>query len=144
MIKAPDVTLLYVIVCFLIAYAILKKWLFGPLGAILEARESEARLAAKVYADSLAELERTISHVEAELGRARREALRDRETLRGEGRAQFERKLEEARAAARSLLQTAREKISQDASGSAAELPTRARDLARLLAEKILGRKLAA
>ncbi len=58
MIKAPDVTLLYVVVSFLIAYAILKRFLFGPLGAILDEREQEQKAAARVHAESLAGLER--------------------------------------------------------------------------------------
>ena len=49
MIKAPDVTLLYVVLAFVVAYAILKKFLFGPLAAILEARQSEEQTSATNY-----------------------------------------------------------------------------------------------
>jgi F-type H+-transporting ATPase subunit b len=144
MIKAPDVTLLYVIVSFLIAYAILRKWLFGPLGAILDQREEEERAAARIHAESVAELQKTIVHIEQELSAARREALRERETLRAQGRGELDKRLETARSAAKKTLDQARAEIDRDAERSSRELPGRAAGLARLLAEKILGRKLAA
>jgi F0F1-type ATP synthase membrane subunit b/b' len=62
MIKAPDVTLLYVIVAFLIAYAILKKSLFLPLGGILEARETEEATAARVHTERLQRLSEAVAH----------------------------------------------------------------------------------
>jgi F-type H+-transporting ATPase subunit b len=144
MIKAPDVTLLYVIVSFVLAYAILKKWLFTPLGAILDEREEEEKTAARIQAESVAELQKTVAHIEQELSHARREALREREALRAEGRAELDRRLESARAAAGASLDAARVRIEEDAQRSAGELPSRAVVLARILAEKVLGRKLAA
>jgi F-type H+-transporting ATPase subunit b len=144
MIKAPDVTLVFVIVSFVIAYAILKKWLFTPLGAILDQREEEATTAARIQAESVAELQKTVAYIEQELSRARREALREREAMRAEGRAELERRLATARDAAAASLESARGRIEQDAQRSAAELPSRSVLLARMLAEKVLGRKLAA
>jgi F0F1-type ATP synthase membrane subunit b/b' len=144
MIKAPDVTLIYVIFAFLIAYAILKKFLFLPLSAILEARESEEKTAAKVHAESLQSLSKAIEHIEQELSRARREALKERETLRSEGRAHLEKKLGEAHAAATATLERASAEIESEAKRSSDELPRQIQLLARTLAEKILGRRLAA
>lgn len=144
MIKAPDVTLIYVIVSFVIAYAILKKWLFTPLGAILDQREEEAATAARIHTESVAELQKTVAYIEQELSRARREALREREAMRAEGRAELERRLALAREAAAASLDSARRRIDEDAQRSSAELPSRAVVLTRMLAEKVLGRKLAA
>ncbi len=144
MIKAPDVTFLYVVLAFMASYAILKRYLFVPLSAILDQRESEARSAEKVHAESLAELEKTVARAESELARARGEALALREKLRGEGRGLWERKMEEAKAAAQAALNRGTEEIGVAAQKSAAGLPRAARELARVLAEKILGRNLAA
>jgi len=144
MIKAPDVTSLYVLCAFIASFWILKRFLFGPLLAILEERDREARSAERVHAESLAELQKTITRAEADLARARSEALAVRERLRAEGRAHWERKLEEARAAAQSALDSATAEIRSEAARAAAELPRSARELARGLAEKILGRKIAA
>ena len=144
MIKAPDVTLIYVIFAFLIAYAILKKFLFLPLSAILEARQSEEATAAKIHAESLEGLSKAVAHIEQELARARREALKERETLRAEGRAHLEKKLAETHAAATATLERASAEIAEEARRSSEELPDRVRTLGRALAEKILGRRLAA
>jgi len=144
MIKAPDVTLLYVIFAFLIAYAILKKFLFLPLGGILEARETEEETAARVHAESLQRLSEAVAHAERELARARREALKEREALRAEGRAHLEKKLGEAYAAARAHIERAGREIAEEAARASAELPGRIERLAQALVEKVLGRKLAA
>ncbi len=144
MIKAPDVTFLYVVLAFIACYAILKRFLFTPLLAILDQRDREARSAEKVHAESLAELDKTVTRAEADLARARGEALAVREKLRGEGRAHWDRKMEEARTAAEGAVKRGSEEIGAAAKKSAADLPRSARDLARALAEKILGRNLAA
>src|SRR5262249_53140359 len=96
-----NVTLLYVFVAFPIAYAVLKRWLFVPLMAILDARERDEATAARVHAESLEELQKTIAAAERELARARMEALKEREKLRAEGRTQWERRLAEAQTSAR-------------------------------------------
>ena len=144
MIKAPDVTLLYVMFAFVVSYALLKRFLFVPLGAILERREQEEQEAAKLHSESLRELERTMADAEAKLALTRRDALKERETLRAEGLAVFERKLAEARTASTSSVEGASREIADQVGKASAELPERARALARELAEKILGRKLAA
>ncbi|HSP94221.1 MAG TPA: hypothetical protein VLU06_06695 [Thermoanaerobaculia bacterium] len=144
MIKIPDVTLLYVIFAFLIAYAILKKFLFRPLSAILEARESEEKTAAKVHAESLQGLSNAIGHIEQELARARGEALKEREALRSEGRAHLEKKLAESYAAAAATLERANAEIASQAKRSSEDLPRQVQLLARVLAEKVLGRRFAA
>ena len=48
MIKAPDVTLLYVVLAFLVAYAILKRYLFLPLAGMLDLERERARLHGEV------------------------------------------------------------------------------------------------
>lgn len=144
MIKAPDITFVYVVIAFIATFAILKRFLFLPLTAILDEREREASSAEKVHAESLSELQATIARAEAQLAKARGEALVVREKLRGEGRAVWERRLEEAHSGAESTLNRATDEIDASAKASAGELPRRARELARQLAEKILGRKLAA
>ena len=50
MIKLPDVTTLYVILCFALTYAILKRYLFVPLGAILDQRDREVKEAETLHA----------------------------------------------------------------------------------------------
>jgi F-type H+-transporting ATPase subunit b len=144
MIDLPNVTSLYVLLAFGVSYAILKKYLVVPLSAILEAREKDELDAQKAYAESLRTLEHAVAAGEENLALARREALKTRESLRGEGMALLEERLAKAREqASREIDQGSRE-IASKAAELSAELPGRATSLARELAEKILGRKLAA
>src|SRR5580765_3040091 len=101
MIKAPDVTLLYVLFAFAVSYFVLRRFLFRPLGGILEARATEEAAAAKIHAESLERL-------------------------------------------AAEVLERASREITAETERSSKELPGRVRQLANALAEKVLGRKLAA
>ena len=78
------------------------------------------------------------------MSRARREALKRREALRTEGRVHLDKKLLAARASAQETLEKAGLEIETEAARCSTELPGGARQLARVLAEKILGRNLAA
>lgn len=144
MIEAPNVTTLYVFLAFGICYWILKRYLFVPLSAILDARERAERDAEKAYADSLAKLEKAVAAGEEMLSAARREGLKARENLRSESLGQLEAKLAEANGAANASVERGSREIEAQVAGFAGQLPERARALARELAEKILGRKLAA
>ena len=144
MVKLPDVTIVYVIVAFAICYAILKKHLFVPLSKILDERDNEAREAQRLYAASREELERAVLEAEQQLSLARREGLKARDGLRAEGMARLEENLGRARQAAARKLEGAGREIDAQARSAASDLPSRARALARALAEKILGRKIAA
>jgi len=144
MIELPNVAALYVFLAFGISYWILKRYLFVPLSGILDARESAERDAEKAYAASLADLERAVAAGEEKLSEARREALKTRETLRAEGAALLDEKLAQAHEAARQAIDRGARDIETQSASSARELPEQARAIARGLAEKILGRKLAA
>jgi F-type H+-transporting ATPase subunit b len=144
MIELPNVTAVYAALAFGICYLILKKYLFLPLGGILDARESEEREAQKGYAESLRALEQAVAAGELKLSDARREALKVRESLRAEGTALLEEKLAKAREEASRQIDRGALEIAEKATDLSRQLPERAVDLARELAEKILGRKLAA
>jgi F-type H+-transporting ATPase subunit b len=144
MIELPNITSLYAALAFGICYLILKKYLFLPLGGILDARESEEREAQKAYAESLRALEQAVAAGEQKLSEARREALKVREGLRAEGMAVLEEKLSKAREEASHRIDGGAREIAEKATDLSRQLPERAVGLARELAEKILGRKLAA
>ncbi len=144
MIGLPNVTSLYVFLAFGISYWILKKFLFVPLSAILEAREAEDREAQNSYEQSVQRLEKAVAAGEEKLSAARQDALRTREGLRAQGMAVLEQSLAEARTVSAQEVARASLEIQEQAERSSRELPERARSLARELAEKVLGRKLAA
>jgi F-type H+-transporting ATPase subunit b len=144
MIRLPDVTTIYVVICFAIAYAILKRYLFIPLGRILDERERDEREAEALQAEARSRLQKAVGEAEQRLALARREALKMREQLRAEGRKVQEARLAEASAAAAASVESASRRIEKTSGEFASLLPDRAKSLARTLAEKILGRKLAA
>ena len=144
MIKAPDVTLIYVLFAFIVSYAILKRFLFRPLTAILDERQALEESAARVHAKSLEEMARAVAEAEAALAAARREGLRLREELRAQGRAHLERELSRAREETTESIQVATGQIGEEAQRANTELPRRVLELARGLAERVLGRRLAA
>jgi F-type H+-transporting ATPase subunit b len=139
-----DVTALYIVVVFLLCAWVLNRFLFAPLSAILDGRSQRASAAAKNHSESVAALARTVAQAEEKLAQARREALKVRESLRGEGAAELSKRLEEARAASEAVVRKAVREIEAGAAASSRDLPRNTRSLARALAEKILGRKLAA
>ena len=144
MIELPNVTSLYVLIAFGISYAILKRFLFRPLSAILEARETEERAAQDAYAEAVQRLERAMTAGEEKLSSTRRDSLKTREELRAQGLAVLEQRLNEARAEASEAIGRGSREIEAQAARAVRELPERAAGLARELAEKVLGRKLAA
>jgi len=144
MIGLPNVTSLYVIVAFVASCWILNRFLFAPLTAILDARERDEREAEDAYTASVAALQGAVAAGEARLSDARREALRSREALRTQGLTELERRLGDANVRAADALARGTGEIEQQARDVGRTLPDRARGLARDLAEKILGRKLAA
>ncbi len=144
MIGLPNVTSLYVVLAFGISYWILKRYLFLPLSAILEARENEERSAEEAYAESVKRLERAVAAGEDKLASARRDSLRTREDLRAQGLAALEKRLAEARTEATDAIGRGSREIEAQAAEAVRSLPERAAGLARELAEKVLGRKLAA
>ena len=144
MIGPPNVTSLYVIVAFVASCWILNRFLFAPLTTILDARERDEREAEDAYTASVAALQGAVAAGEARLSDARREALRSREALRTQGLTELEQRLGDANLRAAAALARGTGEIEQQARDVARTLPDRARGLARDLAEKILGRKLAA
>jgi F-type H+-transporting ATPase subunit b len=144
MIEAANVTSLYVLLAFGLSYWILKKYLFVPLGSILDARDRGEREAQEAYAESLRRLDEAVAAGEESLAEARREALKSREELRALGFEVLEKKLAQARAAASDSVERGNQEIQEQVTRSSRDLPERSHSLARELAEKILGRKLAA
>ena len=122
MIKLPDVTTLYVIFSFVIAYAILKKYLFVPLGAILDERDREEREAEALHAESLSRLKKAMADAEERLSLARRDALKTREQLRAEGRTRLEERLAEASDAAAASVEKASRELSEQSRALSGEL----------------------
>jgi len=141
--SAPNYSLLFIMVCFWIAYWVVNRYLVRPVTAVMEARE---RRIADAEAEWQAKHEEFLSatrRLEAELEEAAREAAKRREALRAEAEAERQRRLEAARAEAQRRLEAALAELDREAEAAREALRSEAEGLARLMAGRVLGREVA-
>jgi len=138
-----DLTFLAHLVAFAVLVMILKPLLFDPLMKVFEERERRtegAKLLARRMDERAGEL---LQRYEAELEAVRRAAGEERERLRAEGAKLEAQILAEARAEVAKLVEQGRAKLETDRKLLRAELSTRAADIARDIASRVLGREVA-
>lgn len=137
---APDWSLLAIVAIFILNYLVVRKFFFQPVNELLEARAHETKTAEQMYEESLARFNEATSRMEEQLHVAKREAGNRRDQFRAEAgsfrqdlvartQAQAQQQVAEATARLDADVKEAREKIVRDAES-----------LARLAAERILGR----
>lgn len=138
-----DFSLVVQIALFLVLWSILRRVLFGPVGRLMAERErrtegthAEARSMMEEGKELQARYDAAIANARAE-GEAvkseiREEALKARNAVVSQGREAAARRIQEMREEVRRELEAARGVTAQDAE-----------TLARQMAEKVLGRKLA-
>ena len=144
MLQTPDISMILILVIFLAIVGIANRNLFLPLSAILREREEESSGAAARLEKARAEFEAAAERIERELSLARQEALRLREELRGEGHRLREEKVSGVRGETAAKVAEASAAIRESAGRASRELPSQTAALSRVLAEKVLGRSLAA
>ena len=137
---APDLSLLAILVIFLLNYLVVRKFFLRPINDVLEAREAETKSAEKLYMDALARFEEATSQTEAQLHAAKRDAAQVRDRFRGEAAAYRQQTVERTHGEARQIIAQADEKLSHDVDTARAKIATESESLARLAAERILGR----
>ena len=136
----PDLSLLAIMVIFIMNYWIVRKFFLQPVNEVLESRETETKSAEKLYEDALARFNEATSQTEAQLHTAKREAAQVRERFRGEAGAYRQQLVEKTNTEARGFIAEADQKLSGDVAAARATIVTEADALARLAAERILGR----
>lgn len=144
MLQAPNFSMIEILAIFLATVWLLNRFLFGPLTAILKEREAEEESSAERFARARDEFEAAARRIEESLSAARQEALKLREDLRAEGRRLREEKVGALRRETTRRIEEESAAIGEDTRRAAAELPARSAELARILAEKVLGRPVAA
>ena len=137
----PDLSLLVVMVIFIAEYFVVKKFFLQPVNNILEERETEVRTSADLYEKSLARFNEGVTQIEGKLHDTRRDAAQLREKFRGEAAAHRASLVERTTADAKKLVSEAEERLGRDVNEARAKLARDAESLARLAAEKILGRR---
>ena len=137
---APDLSLLAILVIFLLNYLVVRTFFLRPINDVLEAREAETKSAEKLYTDALARFEEATAQTEAQLHAAKRDAAQVRDRFRGEAAAYRQQVVERTQAEARQIVTEADEKLSSDVAAARAKIATESDALAKLAAERILGR----
>jgi F-type H+-transporting ATPase subunit b len=137
---APDLSLLAIMVIFILNYLVVRKFFLRPINDVLEARETETRSAEKLYEDALARLSEATAQTEAQLQVAKREAAAVREARRNEAGAYRQQLVERTNAEAKQIVGEADQRLAADVTVAREQIVRESDALARLAAERILGR----
>jgi len=136
----PDLSLFAVLAIFLVTYFVVSHFLIGPINGVLEARETEARSAHETYERSLAEFNRRTAEIEEKFHVARREASQLRERFRAEAATHRAKLIERTSADAKKLVAEADERLRREVDEVRQKIIRQSDSLARLAAERVLGR----
>ena len=138
----PDLSLLAVMVIFILEYIVVTRYFLRPINDVLESREAEARSAQEIYEQSLGRFNAETNRIEERLHEAKREAAQLRERFRSEAGAHRVSLVERTTNEAQKLVAEADQRLSSDVKEAREKIARDAESLARLAAERILGRPL--
>ncbi len=137
---APDPSLLAIMVIFLLNYLVVRKFFLQPINSILEEREIERRTAERLYEEALAKFNDATAEMEGQLHAAKRDATTVRDGYRNEAAAHRAQVIERTQAEAKRVVTEAEEKLTADVKAARDKIVRESESLARLAAERILGR----
>ncbi|MDQ6802256.1 MAG: ATP synthase F0 subunit B [Acidobacteriota bacterium] len=138
----PDLSLLAVMVIFVLEYIIVSRYFLGPINDVLESREAEARSAQEIYEQSLGRFNEETDRIEQRIHEAKRDAAQLREKFRADAGAHRASLVERTTNDGQKLVAEADKRLSRDVKEAREKIVHDAESLARLAAERILGRPL--
>ncbi|HEX7580395.1 MAG TPA: hypothetical protein VF580_10370 [Thermoanaerobaculia bacterium] len=141
--QLPDLSLLLVMAVFWATYAVLRVFVFTPLGRILGEREAATAAAAGALEAAVARERETLAAVDEKLTAARRAAMSAREAARQGASARRQGIVEAAREDARVSAKEYQKKLDAEVAAAREELRRGASVIAGEIAELALGRKVA-
>jgi F0F1-type ATP synthase membrane subunit b/b' len=136
----PDYSLLAIVVIFILNYLVVTKFFLRPINNVIEAREGEVRSANEVYEQSMARFSEATTLMEEKLHAARHAAADVRDRFRREAAVFRSTIVEKTHTVAGSIVSEADEKLKGDVADARAKIVSESEALARLAAERILGR----
>lgn len=136
----PDPSLLAIMVIFLLNYLVVRTFFLKPINAVIEARETEVKTAERLYEEALARFNEATSQTEAQLHAARKEAAAVRDRFRSEAGAHRAQLVEKTQNEAQQIVESADAKLSQDVKAAREKVTRDSEQLAKMAAERILGR----
>ena len=139
----PNLSLLFVMVCFWMTLWLVQRYLIRPVGAVVDDRRRRLDDAQQEWTAKNEEHLAAVARVEDELGKAAKEAGGIRAEARQTAMDERQKALADARARADEHLVGVLDGLENEAETARGELRRRAEELARLLAGRLLGRELA-
>ena len=136
----PDYSLLAILAIFIVNYFVVKTFLIKPVNQVLEAREHETRTAAELYEQSMARFSEATTKMEEQLHVAKREAAAVREKFRAEAAAHRQSVIERTSGEAKAVVADADASLTTATATARETIVRDSETLARLAAERILGR----
>jgi F-type H+-transporting ATPase subunit b len=138
----PDLTLVLQIFLLLIFMWVMNRLLFRPTLRVLEERDRQIQGARSKAADLEARVEAAIARYTASIRDARVAGENERTRFVREAITEEERIANEGRVKAAEAMTRIQESIAQEAITARAELKSRGREFAALIAEQVLGRRI--
>jgi len=139
----PDLSLIFIMVCFWVTLWIVHRFLIRPVGTVIGERRRRIDDAQQEWSAKNEEYLAAVSHVEDEVSTAAKDAAKIRADARQHAMDERQAALDQARARADERLLDVLDTLDKDAEAARSDLRGRAEELARLLASRLLGRELA-
>ncbi|HSP14942.1 MAG TPA: ATP synthase F0 subunit B [Thermoanaerobaculia bacterium] len=137
---APDPSLLAIMVIFILNYMVVRKFFLRPINDVIEQRETERRTAEQLYEEALARFNEATAQIESQVHAAKRDAAAIRDRFRSEAAAHRNQVIERTHGEAGRLVNDADAKLGVDVKTARERIALESESLARLAAERILGR----
>jgi len=141
--QLPDLSLFLVVIIFWATYVVLRKFLLGPLGAVLAERERRVDSARAASEAALEKQREAAIDLDRRLTEARRETLAHREAVRAAAGERRRALLDEARDKARAVAGEAQANLERQVLSARLQLGAEAKAIAAEIASYALGRKVA-
>lgn len=141
--QLPDLSLLLVMAIFWATYFIFQRFVFTPLGHILEERDKDVEKSTAALASALEQEHAAQVEADTRLTEARRETMSLREARRQAVAARRQAMADEAREAARRRLQELDKKLSAEIAAARKDLGESAPVLAAEITSAVTGRRAA-
>ncbi len=143
MLALPNYSLLLVMACFWLVFLLVSTQLVRPLGRLLQEREGRIDAARVGHERARAELTEAMARCDREVASAAAEAQKDRAALRAAGEAARRARLDETRAQVQTRLATLGAELDEASRAARTVLRERGAEMARELASRLAGRRLA-
>lgn len=127
-------------VIFILNYMVVRKFFLRPINDVIEQRETERRTAEQLYEEALARFNEATAQIESQVHAAKRDAAAIRDRFRSEAAAHRNQVIERTHGEAGRLVNDADAKLGVDVKTARERIALESESLARLAAERILGR----